>query len=66
LEHHIADYIPTVESDLMVWFTDHAVGVTTHGAAVGLSVGDRSWREGGRASRVTQVIDIAVVKRWAF
>ena len=36
----MADYIPTVEADLMVWFTDHAAGVATHGASVGLSPGD--------------------------
>jgi len=36
----MADYIPAIEADLMVWFTDHAVGVATHGATVGLAAGD--------------------------
>jgi hypothetical protein len=36
----IPDYIPTIETDLMVWFTDHAAGVATHGATVGLSAAD--------------------------
>lgn len=30
-------YLPTGEADLIVWFNDHAVGVTTHGATVGLT-----------------------------
>jgi len=33
-------YIPTEEAALMVWFTDHAVGVATHGATVGLSAAE--------------------------
>lgn len=36
----MADYIPTTEADLVVWFTDHAAGVSTHGATVGLSAAD--------------------------
>lgn len=34
------DYIPTSEADLVVWFADHAAGVATHGATVGLSAAD--------------------------
>jgi hypothetical protein len=34
------DYLPTVESALVVWFADHAAGVSTHGATVGLSAGE--------------------------
>jgi hypothetical protein len=30
-------YIPTDEDALVIWFNDHAVGVVTHGANVGLS-----------------------------
>ena len=33
----MADYIPTSESELVIWANDHAVGVTTHGATVGFS-----------------------------
>jgi len=33
-------YIPTEEGALVVWFNDHAAGVTTHGATVGLSAGE--------------------------
>lgn len=36
----MADYIPDVEADLIVWFNDHSAGVSTHGAAVGLAAGD--------------------------
>jgi len=36
----MADYLPRIETDLMVWFTDHAVGVATHGATVGLAAAD--------------------------
>lgn len=36
----MADYMPRIETDLMVWFTDHAAGVATHGATVGLSAAD--------------------------
>ncbi len=34
------DFIPRVEADLLVWFADQAVGVTTHGGNVGLAPGD--------------------------
>ena len=34
------DFIPRVEADLIVWFADHAVGVTTPGANVGRAPGD--------------------------
>ncbi len=34
------DYIPQDEGQLVIWFNDHAVGVSTHGATVGLSAGD--------------------------
>lgn len=34
------DYIPTSEGDLIVWFKDHATGVATHGATVGLSAAE--------------------------
>ena len=44
----MADYIPTREADLMVWFADHAAGVATHGATVGLS-----------AAEITQAADDA-------
>ena len=30
-------YMPTEEGALVVWFNDHAAGVATHGATVGLS-----------------------------
>ncbi len=33
-------YIPTEEAALVVWFADHAAGVATHGATVGLSAGE--------------------------
>ena len=33
-------YIPTEEAALIVWFADHAAGVNTHGATVGLSAGE--------------------------
>jgi hypothetical protein len=33
-------YIPTEEGALVIWFNDHAAGVATHGATVGLSVGE--------------------------
>ena len=33
-------YIPTEEAALVVWFADHAAGVATHGASVGLTPGD--------------------------
>ncbi len=36
----MADYIPDDEPALVVWFNDHAAGVSTHGEAVGLSAGD--------------------------
>jgi hypothetical protein len=36
----MADYIPKEEGALIVWATDHAAGVSTHGASVGLSAGD--------------------------
>ena len=36
----MADYIPRDEGALVVWFADHAAGVSTHGASVGLSPGD--------------------------
>jgi hypothetical protein len=40
LEKKMADYIPDDEPALVVWFNDHAAGVSTHGEAVGLSAGD--------------------------
>ena len=36
----MADYVPKEEAALVVWFADHAAGVSTHGASVGLSPGD--------------------------
>lgn len=36
----MADYIPTQETALVVWFADHAAGVATHGATVGLTAGE--------------------------
>jgi len=33
-------YIPTEEAALVVWFADHAAGVSTHGVTVGLSAGE--------------------------
>ena len=38
--HVMADYIPKEETALLVWFADHAAGVSTHGATVGLSPAD--------------------------
>jgi hypothetical protein len=34
------DYIPTDEPALVIWFTDHALAVATHGATVGLSAAE--------------------------
>lgn len=33
-------YMPTEEGALIVWFNDHAAGVATHGATVGLSAAE--------------------------
>jgi hypothetical protein len=33
----MADYIPRSEDALAIWLTDHAAGVATHGATVGLT-----------------------------
>jgi len=34
------DYIPSTEADLVIWLADHAAGVSTHGATVGLTAGE--------------------------
>lgn len=31
------DYMPKSEAELVIWFNDHAAGVATHGATVGLT-----------------------------
>lgn len=36
----MADYIPPTEAELVIWANDHAAGVSTHGATVGLSAGE--------------------------
>jgi len=34
------DYLPREEAALVVWFADHAAGVSTHGVTVGFSAGE--------------------------
>ncbi|MCG3138305.1 MAG: hypothetical protein HJJLKODD_02167 [Phycisphaerae bacterium] len=36
----MADYIPTEEAALVIWASDHAAGVATHGTTVGLAAAD--------------------------
>jgi hypothetical protein len=39
-EHNVPDYVSTNEGDLVIQLNDHAVGVSTHGATVGLTAGE--------------------------
>ena len=52
------DYIPPNEGDLVTWFKDHATGVNTHGATVGLSAGEIT-----QAQTDSDVVDHAVLGR---
>jgi len=52
----MAGYIPTNEAELVVWFSDHAAGVGTHGASVGLSAGDIT-QAGDDAATVSHAVN---------
>lgn len=53
-ESRLADYVKTNEGDLVIQLNDHAVGVSTHGATVGLSAGEitQAATDAGMASMV--------------